>query len=56
MIEEFHISFAPHSRHLRFYWFDSIKERLAGLTLIEADDLRNELTSIPPGLSEDEKS
>jgi hypothetical protein len=39
-----------------FYLFGCIKERLAGVTVVDADDLRNEVMSILAEVSEDEKS
>jgi hypothetical protein len=39
-----------------FYLFDRIKQRLMGVTVVNANNLLNEVMSILTGISEDEKN
>jgi hypothetical protein len=51
-----HLTYSSHLTICDFCLFGRIKERLAEVTVVDADDLRNEVTSILAGISEDEKS
>jgi histone-lysine N-methyltransferase SETMAR len=50
-----HPPYSPNLAICDFYLFDRIKKRLAGVTGIDENDLRNEITAILGEISEEEK-